>query len=71
MHDTPASTSKTTGWLRRDLRPGRGGTVRISGECIVLMAYGNEMQDLRKQLYQAKQSIKGMREGMFSALNES
>ncbi len=37
---------------------GRGVTVKISEGCIVLMADGNEMQDLREQLYQAKQGIK-------------
>ncbi|WP_308065436.1 hypothetical protein [Escherichia marmotae] len=30
-----------------------------------------EVQELRRELYQVKQSVKGMRNGMFSVLNES
>jgi len=37
----------------------------------VLMAEGNEVQELREQLYQAKQVVKGIKDGMFSVLNES
>ncbi len=37
----------------------------------MLMADGNELQELREQLYQTKQVVKGMRDGMFSVLNES
>ena len=46
-------------------------TVKISQGCIVLMADGNEVQALREQLYQAKQVVKGIKDGMFSVLNES
>lgn len=35
------------------------------------MADNNEMQELREQLYQAKQAVKGIKDGMFSVLNES
>ncbi|EIU4248348.1 hypothetical protein L4W43_004722 [Escherichia coli] len=45
--------------------------MKISEGCIVLMADGNELQELREQLYQTKQVVKGMRDGMFSVLNES
>lgn len=37
-------------------------TVRISDGCIVLMADGNEVQELREQLYQAKQVVKGVKD---------
>ena len=46
-------------------------TVKISQGCIVLMADGDEMEDLREQLYRAKLVIKGVKDGKFSALNES
>ncbi|MDM2948208.1 hypothetical protein [Citrobacter sp. CK207] len=46
-------------------------TVKISEGCIVLMAECNEVQELREQLYQAKQTVKGMQKGMFSMLNEA
>ncbi|EAA7109257.1 toxin SymE, type I toxin-antitoxin system family protein [Salmonella enterica subsp. enterica serovar Ouagadougou] len=49
---------------------GRGVTVKISQGCIVLMADCNEVQELREQLYQAKQVVKGIKDGMFSVLNE-
>ncbi|EBS5459585.1 type I addiction module toxin, SymE family [Salmonella enterica subsp. enterica serovar Enteritidis] len=39
---------------------GRGVTVKISQGCLVLMADNNEVQELREQLYQAKQVVKGM-----------
>ncbi|HGY3716634.1 TPA: SymE family type I addiction module toxin [Citrobacter gillenii] len=41
---------------------GRGVTVKISEGCIVLMADGNEVQELREQLYQAKQVVKGIKD---------
>ncbi|EGI4528972.1 type I addiction module toxin, SymE family [Escherichia coli] len=59
-------------WLREaGFEIGTGVTVKISEGCIVLMADGNELQELREQLYQTKQVVKGMRDGMFSVLNES
>lgn len=33
------------------------------------MAYNNEVQELREQLYQAEQVVKGIKDGMFSVLN--
>lgn len=36
----------------------------------MLMADNNEVQELREQLYQAKQVVKGIKDGMFSVLNE-
>ncbi|EJO0236505.1 toxin SymE, type I toxin-antitoxin system family protein, partial [Salmonella enterica] len=41
---------------------GRGVTVKISQGCIVLMADNNEMQELREQLYQVRQVMKGIKE---------
>ncbi|EBC6765388.1 type I addiction module toxin, SymE family, partial [Salmonella enterica subsp. enterica serovar Uganda] len=38
---------------------GRSITVKISQECIVLMADSNEEQKLREQLYKAEQVVKG------------
>ncbi|EDZ36354.1 hypothetical protein LTSEINV_0540 [Salmonella enterica subsp. enterica serovar Inverness str. R8-3668] len=37
-------------------------TVKISQECIVLMADSNEEQKLREQLYKAELVVKGMRD---------
>jgi toxic protein SymE len=37
-------------------------TVKISEGCIVLMAKGNEVQELREQLYQAEQVVKGIKD---------
>ncbi|EFU5021018.1 type I addiction module toxin, SymE family [Salmonella enterica] len=39
----------------------RDVTVKISQGCIVLMADNNEVQELREQLYQVKQLIKGIK----------
>lgn len=41
---------------------GRGVTVKISDGCIVLMAESNEVQELREQLSQAKQVVKGIKD---------
>lgn len=37
-------------------------TVKISQGCIVLMADNNEVQELREQLYQVRQVVKGIKE---------
>ncbi|HEA6332335.1 TPA: type I toxin-antitoxin system SymE family toxin [Escherichia coli] len=50
---------------------GRGVTVKISEGCLTIIADSDEMQELREELYQVKQAVKGIRDGMFSALNES
>lgn len=50
---------------------GRGVTVKISEGCLTIIADSDEVQELREELYQVKQSVKGMRDGMFSVLNES
>ncbi|ENY9403734.1 SymE family type I addiction module toxin [Salmonella enterica] len=43
---------------------GRGVTVKISQGCIVLMADNNEVQELREQLYQVRQVMKGIKEAV-------
>lgn len=49
-------------WLEEaGFETGRGVTVKISDGCIVLMADCNEAQELREQLYQAKQVVKGIK----------
>lgn len=37
-------------------------TVKISDGCIVLMADGNEVQELREQLYKAELVVKGLKD---------
>ncbi|RLX56657.1 toxin SymE, type I toxin-antitoxin system family protein, partial [Escherichia coli] len=49
---------------------GTGVTVKISEGCLILLADNNEVQELRRELYHVKQAVKGMRDGMFSVLNE-
>ncbi|EAC1133998.1 type I toxin-antitoxin system SymE family toxin [Salmonella enterica subsp. enterica] len=50
-------------WLAEaGFETGRGVTVKISQGCIVLMADNNEMQELREQLYQAEQVVKGVKD---------
>ncbi|EAA7085235.1 TPA: type I toxin-antitoxin system SymE family toxin [Salmonella enterica subsp. enterica] len=41
---------------------GRSVTVKVSQGCLVLMADNNEVQELREQLYQAKQVVKGVKD---------
>ncbi|SFF38486.1 toxic protein SymE, partial [Phytobacter palmae] len=36
-----------------------------------IIADNNEIQELREELYQVKQVVKGMRNGMFNMQNES
>lgn len=50
---------------------GRGVTVKISEGCLTIIADSDKVQELREELYQVKQAVKGMRDGMFSVLNES
>ena len=49
---------------------GQGVTVKISEGCLTIIADSDEAQELREELYQVKQVVKGMRNGMFSVLNE-
>ena len=48
-------------WLREaGFEIGTGVTVKISEGCLILLADNNEVQELRRELYQVKQSVKGM-----------
>ncbi|EAO4615723.1 type I toxin-antitoxin system SymE family toxin, partial [Salmonella enterica] len=38
---------------------GRSVTVKVSEGCLTIIADNNEVQELREQLYQAKQVVKG------------
>lgn len=38
---------------------GRGVTVKISEGCLTIIADSDEMQELREELYQVKQAVKG------------
>ncbi|MDN1917836.1 toxin SymE, type I toxin-antitoxin system family protein, partial [Escherichia coli] len=46
-------------------------TVKISEGCMTIFADRDEVQELREELYQVKQVVKGMRSGMFSVLNDN
>jgi len=46
-------------------------TVKITNGCLTIIADNNDMQEMREQLYQAKQVVKGIKNGIFSVLNES
>ena len=45
--------------------------MKISEGCLTIIADSNEAQELREEIYQVKQLVKGMQDGMFSVLNES
>ena len=59
-------------WLKEaGFDTGRGVTVKISEGCLTIIADSDEVQELREELYQVKQVVKGMRNGIFSMLDES
>ncbi|EBI9233729.1 SymE family type I addiction module toxin [Salmonella enterica] len=59
-------------WLKEaEFDTGRGVTVRITVGCLAIIADNNEVQELREELYKVKQVVKGMRDGVFSVLNDS
>ncbi|WP_223284311.1 SymE family type I addiction module toxin [Kosakonia sp. SMBL-WEM22] len=59
-------------WLKEaGFDTGRGVSVKISDGCLTIIADSDEVQELREELYQVKQVVKGKRNGMFSVLNES
>ncbi|EPY5940368.1 SymE family type I addiction module toxin, partial [Shigella flexneri] len=54
-------------WLKEaGFDTGRGVTVKISEGGLTIIADSDEVQELREELYQVKQVVKGMRDGMFS-----
>ncbi|HCC5837549.1 TPA: type I toxin-antitoxin system SymE family toxin [Citrobacter farmeri] len=59
-------------WLREtEFDTGVNVTVKISEGCLTIIADNNEAQELWKELYQVKQVVKGMRNGMFSVLKDN
>ncbi|QNQ22631.1 type I toxin-antitoxin system SymE family toxin [Kosakonia sp. SMBL-WEM22] len=49
-------------WLKEaGFDTGRGVTVKVSEGCLTIIADNNEVQELREQLYQAKQVVKGIK----------
>ena len=66
--DTP-SLILSGKWLREAVfDTGIGVTVKIAGDCIVLIPDSGETHELRKQLQQVKLAFKGLKEGMAGAL---
>jgi len=54
-------------WLREaGFDTGTGVTVKIAGDCIVLIPDNDEMKELRAQLKQVKEAVKVMKEGGLS-----
>ncbi|WP_253377861.1 SymE family type I addiction module toxin [unidentified bacterial endosymbiont] len=52
-------------WLAEaGFETGRGVTVKISQGCLTIIADNNEVQELREQLYQAKQVVKGIKDAL-------
>ncbi|QIU89550.1 SymE family type I addiction module toxin [Yokenella regensburgei] len=52
-------------WLREaGFETGNGLTVKIAGDCIVLIPDNKETQELRQQLKQYKEVLKGLKAGM-------
>ena len=49
---------------------GRGVTVKISEGCLTIIADSDEVQELREELYQVKQVVKGMKSGISGVLRE-
>lgn len=43
-------------------------TVKISEGCLSLIAESDEVQELRKEIYQVKQVVKGMRLGVIEVI---
>lgn len=66
------SDTSVTKWLREaEFEIGTGVTVKISEECLILLADNNEVQELRRELYQVKQVVKGMRNEISGVLKEA
>ncbi|MDU4999675.1 MAG: SymE family type I addiction module toxin [Enterobacteriaceae bacterium] len=52
-------------WLKEaGFEIGRGVTVKILEGCLTIIADNNEVQELREQLYQAKQVVKEIKEAL-------
>ena len=70
--DTSTPSLNLSGkWLRDvGFETGTGVTVKIAGDCIVLIPDNDEVHELRKQLQQVERAFKGMKEGMVGALGK-
>lgn len=56
-------------WLRdAGFETGKGVTVKIAGDCIVLIPDNNETQVLHEELKQAKAAVKEMKQRVLSSL---
>ncbi|HCJ6323426.1 type I toxin-antitoxin system SymE family toxin [Citrobacter sedlakii] len=50
-------------WLKEaGFETGRGVTVKITEGCLTIIADNNEVQELREQLYQARQVVEGIKD---------
>ncbi|EFM6335401.1 SymE family type I addiction module toxin [Escherichia coli] len=59
-------------WLKEaGFDTGRGVTVKISEGCLTIIADSDEVQELREELYQVKQSVKGIKNGMRGVLKDN
>ncbi|ELG89430.1 hypothetical protein A311_02097 [Escherichia coli KTE146] len=59
-------------WLKEaGFDTGRGVTVKISEGCLTIIADSDEVQELREELHQAKQAVKGMKVGISGVLKEA
>ncbi|WP_160192913.1 SymE family type I addiction module toxin [Escherichia coli] len=68
--DTPV-IKISANWLREaGFEIGTGVTVKISEGCLILLADNNEVQELRRELYQVKQVVKEMKNGISGVLRE-
>ncbi|SQI34222.1 Putative endoribonuclease symE [Leminorella richardii] len=58
-------------WLRDiGFNIGTGVTVKIAGDCIVLIPDNDEVHELRKQLQQVKTAFRGLNEGLVRTLSD-
>lgn len=70
IHDTPSIPLRGE-WLAEAGFPiGTGITVKIAGDCIVLIRDTDEVTGLRSELRQARQVIKQMKAGVLNALGD-
>lgn len=44
--------------------------MKISEGCLTIIADSDEVQELREELYQVKQTVKGMKDGISGVLRE-
>lgn len=57
-------------WLKEaGFDTGRGVTVRITEGYLTIIADNDEVQELREQLYQVQQVVKGIKSGVADVLN--